>query len=142
MLNGFFRLNFLSYVAYRGHSFMTSTKNRGERSGWHKILANFANGCAWFLGKGFFSYSYGPPRARLINLFLSVIYKDFLLLFGCLLLQCFLEARLIYSSITETKEIQRLIMTVDSINLCLLSCHLFFFETLNILRFGKEKSYV
>ena len=58
----------------------------------HKILVNFANCCAWFWGKGFVSY-------------LSVICKDFLHLFCFLVLHCFLEALLIYSSIVETKEV-------------------------------------
>ena len=48
----------------------------------HNILVNFANGCAWFWGKGFFSYSCGRPHVQLVNLFLFVICKYFLHLFG------------------------------------------------------------
>ena len=78
-----------------------------------------------FWGRCFF-YSFGRPRAQLVNLFLSVICKDFLDLFGCLVLRCFLEGRLIYSSIIETKEVQRLIMKVGSISVCLLSCQFYY----------------
>ena len=68
---------------------------RSGRSRGHKVLANFANGCAWFLRKGFFQ-SCGRPYVRLVNLFLSVVCKDFLHLFGCLVLYCqaFIQALL------------------------------------------------
>ena len=82
----------------------------------HNILVNFANGCAWFWGKGFFSYSCGRPHVQLVNLFLSMICKYFLHLFGFSVLHWFFEALLIYSSIIEIKEVQRLIMNVGSIN--------------------------
>ena len=81
----------------------------------HKILANFANGCAWFLDKGAFSYSCRHPHAQLVNLYLSVICTDFLHLFDCLVLHCFIKTRLIYNSVLETKEVQRLTMKVSSI---------------------------
>ena len=58
--------------------------------------------------------------------FLSVICKDFLHLCGCLVLHCFFEASSIYSSIIETKDVQRLIMKVGSINVCLLSCQFYY----------------
>ena len=47
----------------------------------HKILANFANGSAWFWGKRVFSNSCGRPHVQLVNLFLSAICKNFLDLF-------------------------------------------------------------
>ena len=47
--------------------------------------------------------------------FLSVC-KDFFHFCGCLVLDCFLEASSIFSSITETKKVERLIMKVGSIN--------------------------
>ena len=53
-----------------------------------------------------------------------MICKDFLNLFGCLVLHCFLEARLIYNSSIETKDVQKVIMKVGSINVCLHSCQL------------------
>ena len=62
---------------------------------------------------------------RLVNLFLSVTYKDFLHWFGCSALHCFLETCLINSSILKTKEVQRLIMIVGLINVFLLSCQLY-----------------
>ena len=47
-------------------------------------------------------------------------------------LHCFLEASSIYSSIKETKEVQRLIMKVGSINMCLLSCQFYYtYKTCN-----------
>ena len=67
-----------------------------------KFLANFANGYAWFGGKGFFSYPCGPPHVQLVNLFLSVICKDFLHLFDFIVLHCFFKALLIYNSIIKT----------------------------------------
>ena len=58
---------------------MTFTKNNdGESVGGQKILANFPNDCVWFLGNGIFSYSCVRPHVQLVNLFFSVIYKDFL----------------------------------------------------------------
>ena len=73
-----------------------------------------------------------------------MIYKDFLHSCGCLVLHCFLEAISIHSSMNlETKEVQRLIMKVDSINVCLLSCQfIIIMKLVNIVRFSKEKSYV
>ena len=68
--------------------------------------------------------------------FLSVICKDFEHLCDCLVLHCFLEASSIYSSIIETKEAQRLIVKVGSINVCL------FMKLVNIVRFSKKKSHV
>ena len=53
--------------------------------------------------------------------FRSVIGKYLLNLSGCLLLHRFLEAGSIYSSIIEAIEVQRLIMKVGSVNVCLLS---------------------
>ena len=47
-----------------------------------KMLANFANGCVWFLRNGIFSYSCVCPHVQLVNVFFSVIYKDFLLSTG------------------------------------------------------------
>ena len=77
-------------------------------------MANFANGCAWFLGKEF----------------LSVISRYSLHLCGCLVLHCFPEASSIYRSIIETKEAQRLTMKVGSSKVRLLSCQLYFtYET-------------
>ena len=73
----------------------------------HKIWANFADGCAWFIGEGGF---------------LSVISKDFLYLCECLVLHYFPEASSIYSSVIERRREQRLIIKVGSINVCLLSC--------------------
>ena len=70
--------------------------------------------------------SCGLPHAQLVNLFLSVISKSFLHLFGCLVLHCFLEARSSYSSVTETKEVQRLIMEVGSIRVRLLFCQFYY----------------
>ena len=49
--------------------------------------------------------------------FLSVICRDILHLWGCLMLHCFLETSLSYSSIIERKEVQRLIMKVGSITM-------------------------
>ena len=96
----------------------------------HKILVNIANGCAWFWEKRFFSYSFGRPHVQFVNLFLSVICKDFLHLSGFLVLHCFFEALLIYSSIIETKEVQRFIMKVGSTEVCLLSCQFYYtYET-------------
>ena len=63
--------------------------------------------------------------------FLSVIWKDFLYLCGSLVLQCFLEACSIYSSIIETKEDQRLIVKVGSIILI---------KLVNVVHFSKEKA--
>ena len=66
-------------------------------------------------GKWFFSYSCGRPHVRLVNLFLSMINKEILHLFGCLMLHCFLDVFLIYCSVIETKEVQRLIVQVAQI---------------------------
>ena len=75
--------------------------------------------------------------------FVFVICKDFLHLCGCLVLHCFFEDSSFYSSIIETKEVQRLIMKVGSINVCLLSCQFItLMKLVNIVRFSKEKSYV
>ena len=57
---------------------MTFTKNNdGESVGGQTILANFPNGCVWFLENGIFSYSL-RPHVQLVNIFFSVICKDFL----------------------------------------------------------------
>ena len=62
---------------------MTFTKNNdGESVGGQKILANFPNDCVWFLGNGIFSYSCVCPHVQLVNVFFSVICKDFLLSTG------------------------------------------------------------
>ena len=75
--------------------------------------------------------------------FLSVICKAFLHLCGCLVLNCLLEASSVNSSIIETKEVQRLIMKVGSIDVCLfLASFIILMKLANIVRFSKEKSYV
>ena len=62
--------------------------------------------------------------------FLSVIFRGFLSLYGCLVLHSFLEGGSIYSSFIETKEVERLILKVGSINVCLLSCQFYYtYET-------------
>ena len=77
-LNQVFREEFSQYVAYSGHSFITSSKkNEGEVAG-NTIFSNFDDRCSLFLGKAIFCYSCGRPHVRLVNLFLSVICKDFL----------------------------------------------------------------
>ena len=100
-----FSEEFSQYISSRGHFFVTSTKKiEGEGAGGTKfwpILLMVVHG---FPGEGGF---------------LSVICKDFLHLCDCLVLQYFLEAGSIYSSIIER---QRLIIKVGSINVCLLSC--------------------
>ena len=64
------------------------------------------------------------------RVFLSVITTDFLHLCGCLVFHCFLEASSIYSSFIETKEVQKLIMKVGSIIVCLLFCWFYYtYET-------------
>ena len=50
----------------------------------------------------------------------------FLHICGCLVLHCFLEVSLIYSLIIETKEIERFIMKVGTINACLFSCQFYY----------------
>ena len=78
---------------------------------------------------------------------LSLICKDFLHLCGWLELHWFLKANSVYNSITETKEVQRLIMKVRSINVCLFSCQFYYtyelilMKLLSIVRFSKEKIY-
>ena len=133
------------FIAFLGGIFVISSsyssivydihkEQRGGRSEGHKTLANFTNGCALFWGKGFLSYSCGRPRVQLVNLFLSVICKGFLHLFGFLVLYCFLKALLIYCSIIETKEVQRLITKVGSIDVCLLFCQFYYtYETCKTL---------
>ena len=79
------------------------------RSSGHKSFANFANGFAWFLGE---------------RIFLSVICRDVFHLCGCTLLPRGDSS--IYSSIIETKDVQRLTKKVGSINSCLLSCHFYY----------------
>ena len=64
------------------------------------------DGCAWFVGKGFFILV--DVTCTISQSLSSVICKDFLHWFGWLALHCFLETRLIYSSILETKEVQLL----------------------------------
>ena len=73
-----------------------------------------------------------------------MIYEDFLHSCGCLVLHCFLEASSIHSSMSlETNEVQRLIMKVGSINVCLLSCQFItLMKLVNIVHFSKEKSCV
>ena len=66
------------------HSFMTFTKSKeGDGVGDTKF---------WPILASFFSYTCGRPHIQLVNLFLSVIYKNFLHLLGFLVLHCFLEA--------------------------------------------------
>ena len=73
--------------------------------------------------------------------FLSVICKDFLHLCGCLALHCFLEASSIYSSVTEMKEVQRLIMKVVSNNMCCFPVSfIILMELVKIVHFSKEKA--
>ena len=96
---------------------MTSTKNKvGEGGGGNNS----------FLGKGFF----------------SVTCKHFLHLYGCLVLHSFLEASSTCSSVTETKEVQSLIMKVGSINVCIYIPASFIILTklVNIVRFSKKDS--
>ena len=68
-----------------------------------------------------------------------MICKDFLHLFGCLVLHCFLEARLIYSSVTETKEVQRTFMKVGTANVCSLSCQ-FYYTHESLRTLAKKKA--
>ena len=63
--------------------------------------------------------------------FLSVIRKDLLNLCGYL--HCFLKASSIYSSIIQRKEVQRLIMKVASINVCLPSSPVSFIILMNLV---------
>ena len=67
-------------------------EQRGRRSRGHKILANFANGCAQLFGKFFFLLLWTSTCT--ISKSLSVICKDLLHLLGCLVLPCFLEVQL------------------------------------------------
>ena len=79
---------------------MVSTKNKGGRS---RGAQNFGQFCSW-LCMVFWEGG-----------FLSVICK---------------KVSSIYSSVTETKEVQRLIMKVGSNNMCLLSCQFYYtYET-------------
>ena len=72
-----------------------------------------------------------------------VICKDFLHLCGCLALHCFLEASSVYSSIIETKMVQRLIIKVGLMNMSLLFCQFYYiYETCKHCALCKEKSYV
>ena len=91
---------------------------------WRLQTGQFCCLCMVF-GKWFFSYSCGRPHVRLVNLFLSMINKEFLHLFGCLMLHCFRDVFLIYCSVIETKEVQRLIVKVAQIT-CLFSCKFYF----------------
>ena len=80
---------FSHFVAYRGHSCLTFTKNqKGKGAGgtefWPLLPKDFE--------ERVFSYSCERPQVRLVNLFLSVIRKFFLHLLGFLVLHCFLEA--------------------------------------------------
>ena len=62
--------------------------------------------------------------------FIFVICKDFLDLCSCLVLHSFLEASSINSSLIERKEVQRPIIKVGSINVCLLFCKFYYsYET-------------
>ena len=107
----FFSDEFSQYVAYRGHSFMTPRKN---------ILTSFSYRQAWFLGKVRFFQSCEHRQVDKYDLFFSVICKH----------HYFLEAYLIYSSILETKEVQRPTIRIGSINVCLLSCQFYYtYET-------------
>ena len=65
------------------------------------------------------------------GVFFSVMCRDFLHSCVCLVLHCFLKASSIYSSEeVQTKEVQRLIMKVGSVNLCLLFCQFYYtYET-------------
>ena len=83
---------------------MTFTKNKEVKgvkcTKFRPILLMVVQG---FGGRVFF-YSRGRPHVRLVNLFLSVICKDFLHLPGFLVFS--------YSSIIETRIVQKLIMKV------------------------------
>ena len=107
----FFSKEFSWYVAFKGHSFMSSTMNKeGKGAGGSKfwpILLSVVNG---FWGRSFSFY--------------HTVCWDFLHLCGCLVLHCLLEASSVYSLIIETKQVQRLTMKVDSIDLFPDSCFL------------------
>ena len=89
--------------------------NKEKEGAWgKKILPNFDSGCGWRKG---FSFC---DKQRFMYLHLC----------GCLVFHCFLEASSVYSSFIETKEVQKLIVKVCSINVCLLFCRFYYtYET-------------
>ena len=103
---------------------------------------SFGQFCQWLcmiFGEGFF-YSCGCPHLRLVNLSCHYM-KRFLTFIWHFSVKLLPQGdRLIYSSIIETKKVQRLVMKGGSNNLCLLSCQ--FNCSSETCKHRKEKSYV